>query len=286
MGTNHKAGLQASRILAMQNADGTWGKMFHTLSQPKKGALLTTEQALRRLKRLGFTIGDPPIQKAVDYMCACLLGERKIDDYWEKTHDWGLFTKLMLSTWIRIFEPDNPIALSFAKRWSTVITKAFESGTYHAGAYFKAYQEEFSSTPKGGREIDFSDFYHLHLLCGVLSKTTEARMIEYILAKPGGIFYVYQKPLNVLPDVFASLETSRYLAAVEILSAYQQSKKKLRYVTDWLEHNKDVNGQWDLGAKARDDIYFPLSDSWRKQENRKADCTERIAALLQSLTFA
>lgn len=30
--------------------------------------------------------------------------------------------------------------------------------------------------------------------------------------------------------------------------------------------------------------YLPLSDSWRKAENRKNDCTERITALLQRLS--
>ena len=82
---NHKEGLLANKIIGLQKDDGTWGQGFHSLSQPNRRDPLTTEQALRRLKVLGFTIKDTPIRKAVDCMTLCLLGERKIDCYWENT---------------------------------------------------------------------------------------------------------------------------------------------------------------------------------------------------------
>ena len=167
---NHKDGKLANKIIELQNDDGTWGQAFHSLSQTNKRYPLTTEQALRRLKVLGFSINDTPIRKAVDCMISCLCGERKIDNYWEKTHNWGLFTQLMLSTWVRIFEPDNEQALKFSKRWSNIIEKAFESGTYNNDAYLDEYICEFSSKPKGTRELDFSDFYHIHLFQNVLSE--------------------------------------------------------------------------------------------------------------------
>ena len=83
----HKAGKIAEQIIALQNADGTWGNEFHSLSVPNNKKPLTTEQALRRLKLLGFTLNDEPIRKAVDCMTACLNGERKKDNYREKTRE-------------------------------------------------------------------------------------------------------------------------------------------------------------------------------------------------------
>lgn len=278
---NHKDSIIARKILELQKDDGTWGEMFHSMSAPNKRHPLTTEQALRRLKVLGFTIDDPPIRKAVDCMEACLRGERRIDDYWEKVHDWELFTQLMLSTWIRIYEPDNETALSFAKRWAKVIEYAFKDGAYDNSAYLVAYKNEFSSKPRGAREVDFVDFYHVNLLQGVLSEKTENLMLDYIMTK--GIYYIYGSPLNQLPGEFASRETSSYLAAIEILSGYKLAKNKLGFVAKWLEANRDENGQWDLGAKANDNLYFPLSDSWRRDEYRKADCTERIEAILEKI---
>lgn len=283
---DYRNGETARRIIELQKDDGTWGNMFHSLAMPTNRAPLTTEQALRRLKILGFTIQDPPIRKAVDCMTACLRGERKIDDYWEKGIDWDLYTKLMLSTWVRIFEPNNETALTFARRWANIMENTFEGGTYDAAAYQKAYMQEFYNRTKGGREIDFVSFYEMNLLQGLLSKKTESLMLDYVLQHKKGIYYIYYKPIDELPSTFASIEASRYLSAVEILAGYQSAGEKLGFVVQWLEDNKDENGQWDFGSKARDNIYFPLSDSWRTAAYRKADCTERVSKIINVLTTA
>ncbi|MDO5398899.1 MAG: hypothetical protein Q4G33_13320, partial [bacterium] len=223
------------------------------------------------------------IRKAINCMTACLRGERKIDDYSEKSHDWPLFTKLMLSTWVRIFEPDNEIALSFAKQWANVISKAFESRTYNDAAYIEAYISEFHSKPKGARERDFADFYHLNLLKGVLSSDIKSSMLDYVISKTDGIYYAYDKSIMELPKVFKSKETSRYLEAIEILSEYKSAKDKLGFVVSWLEDNKDENGQWDLGAQAKDNLHFPLLDSWRRSSDRIKDCTYRIEKIITNI---
>lgn len=72
----------ANEIRKLQDAEGKWG-WFHTLSRPSSG-VITTEQALRRLHCLGFTMEDDCIQKAVAYMDACLRGEKEIPDRREK----------------------------------------------------------------------------------------------------------------------------------------------------------------------------------------------------------
>lgn len=280
---DYRYGKIAQQIIELQNEDGTWGSEFHSLSIPNSKKALTTEQALRRLKILGFSMLDEPIQKAVDCMQASLSGEKRIDNYWEKTHDWELFTKLMLSTWIKIFDPENKIALDFAKRWANVIEKTFLEGTYNAEAYLNAYYTEFGKKPRGAREIDFVTFYHMNLLQGVLSKETESRMLDYVINYDKGVYYVYGKKLKDLPNVFASLDASRYLAAIEILSGYRLAKEKLGFFVNWVEENRDALGQWDLGVKVKDNLYFPLSDSWKNTEVRKADCTEKIQTILNKL---
>ena len=59
--------------------------------------------------------------------------------------------------------------------------------------------------------------------------------------------------------------------------------KKLKFVAAWLAENRGSDGLWDMGADAKDGIHFPLSDSWRKIEDRKRDCTQRIKRLLNRL---
>lgn len=262
----YKNGKTAQQILSLQNEDGTWGYEFHSLSIPTNKKPLTTEQALRRLKLLGFTIEDKPIRKAVDCMTACLSGERKIDNYREKTRDWDLFTRLMLSTWIRIFEPDNELALECAKYWVNRIEDAFND-------------EKCEDSVRAG----FVTFYELNLLQGLLTEETESRMLDYVIHYEKGIYYIYGKRISELPRTFQSIDTSRYLEAVDILTGYKLAKEKLRFVREWLEEKQGEDGKWDLGAKAKDNLYFPLSDSWKTAENRKADCTEKISSILKKL---
>lgn len=98
-----------------------------------------------------------------------------------------------------------------------------------------------------------------------------------------GIYYIYDKKLSILPEVFESKEASRYLAAIEMLAKYKHSRSKLKFVVNWLDDNRNENGNWDMGKTVNDKLYFPLSDDWRKKETREADCTERIVKLKSAL---
>lgn len=279
---DHKNSIWAKQILDSRNTEGMWGN-FHTLSRPVSNKAITTEQAIRRLRILGYTREDEAIQIVLERMCLCVSGERKIDNYFEKTHDWPLFEKLMLSAWIRLFEPENEIAMEVARKWAFIAERAFRGGQYSKEDDVEGFQQQFGRKPKSGFETGFGMFYHAALLQGVLSAETESLLLDYYLSRPEGIYYIYNKCLGSLPETFASRETSSYLAAIELLSGYRQAREKLKFVVRWLETNKDENGKWDLGAGAKDGIYFPLSDSWRKQEFRIADCTERINHIMQKV---
>lgn len=52
---------------------------------------------------------------------------------------------------------------------------------------------------------------------------------------------------------------------------------------DWLQDNKDENDKWDLGVRIKDNMYFPLSDSWRKSSDRIKDCTYRIEKIIENI---
>lgn len=278
----HKDGKWARQLIALQDSDGKWG-WFHSLSKFCE-APVTTEQALRRLEYLGYTIEDECIQKAVAYMEDCLTGKKSIPDRREKLHDWGIFTSLILATWIRRFTGDNPAANQVAGQWSDVVSCAFAKGTYDHSEYVLAYHGLLGMKPKGGRLIDFVNFYPISLLRGYLDKKTECAVMDYVLNKENGIYYIYESRISVLPQVFESKQASRYLAALELLSQYKQAAYKLSFAADWLEAHKNVSGKWDMGPTVRDKVYFPLSDDWRKKGVREKDCTERIEKVLCSLT--
>lgn len=274
----YKDSIWAKEIIMKQNHEGSWG-YFHTLSEPNKYPI-TTEQALRRLQILGYTIDDEPIQRAVSYMSDCLVGKKQTPDRREKLHNWDVFTDLMLSTWIRRFTNEIDKANSVAVTWANIVTRAFSKGEYLYADYMNAYESAFGMIPRGGRLVDFVSFYQVSLLVDQLDESTESKVFDYILNKEDGIYYIYGQRLTVLPASFMSKPASRYLGAIELMSLYRRNISKLRFVTDWLESNQNESGCWDMGSGVKDYVYFPLSDTWRQKSNREMDCKYRIKNLL------
>ena len=272
------------QIVDLQHEDGSWG-CFHTLSQPTKAQPMTTEQALRRLRILGLTKEDEPINRAIAYMEENLI-QPFPTVFHEKKHDAKTYGDLMLATWIRLFDANNEAALAVAKKWTKIISFAFQDGVYSNGRYISAYETEFVKlNPKAGCLADFVVFYQLALLPGLLLPEVENAMLDYVLPHKRGIAYIYNEPVSALPELFASKKASMYLAAIELLSAYESASGKLGFVTNWLLENRDADGSWDMGAVVKDGIHFPLSDSWRKSEDRRRDCTVRITKLLKTLGY-
>jgi integrase len=270
------------QITLLQHEDGSWG-YFHTLSQPTKEQPMSTEQALRRLRILGLTKDDAPVQKALDYMRDVLLGKRQPPDGREKVLNWDAFEAHMVAAWIRLFEQDDDVALPVARMWAEIITLSFADGAFNEDVYATEYRKRIPVLNKGERLIMLPQFYMVNLLKGQLDEDTESRFVDHIINNPGGIYYVNNTKIADLPAVFASRQTSFYLAALEQIAGYSCAGEKLRFAVKWLHGHRYDNGEWDMGASARDGIYFPLSDSWRKQEDRRRDCTVRIEKLLKAL---
>lgn len=269
----------ARQIIEWQDEEGKWGD-FHSLAVPGNSHI-TTEQALRRLEKLGYTMEDECIQKAVQYMNDCLVRKKNIPDRVEKIHDWNVFTALLLATGIRRFTKDNPAANRIAEQWAEITTEAFRSGNYQQEVYIDAYKRILK--PNGERICGLETYYPVSLLCDCLEEKTECAFLDYILQFHKGIYYVYEGKLSILPEVFSSKEASHYLGAIELLARYKHAKSRLQFVADWLEANRSEKGSWDMGKTVNDKVYFPLSDDWRKAESREADCTERVEKLLRMI---
>lgn len=275
----YRNGKWARQIIAMQHPDGGWG-CFHTL-RGDSDTPMTTELALHRLERLGYTAEDECIQAAIACM-ESLLQTGVLPEGNEKTSDFRTFVDLIVATRIRRFTDQCAPANEIAGKWAQVITKAFSSGMFSQADYDACYIQVFGRKPKGGRLTDFVNFYQLSLLAGLLDKETESLMLDYVLTHKEGIYYVYEDRLDNAPDKFQSKKASRYLAAMELLSRYETGKHKLSFACSWLMDNQHPDGTWDMGAAAKDGVYFPLSDRWDKM-TRKEDTTHRINRLLSVL---
>lgn len=64
-------------------------------------------------------------------------------------------------------------------------------------AYAEAYISEFNSKPKGDRERDFVDFYHLNLLKGILSPENDKNTCILRIKLTDGILFDNGKKYNV-----------------------------------------------------------------------------------------
>ena len=274
----------ANDILKLQQDNGSWG-YFHSLSYPVSNQPITTEQALRRLKILGYTKEDKPIKKAMNYLQNCLSGKEKILDRVEKFHNWKIFTELMFSTWIKIYSYENKLANEIVRKWSCIINKTFETGQYNSTSYISEYNKIFGIVPKGGRLINFDSFYQISLLCNNLNKNIEPIFFKNVLELEKGIYYIYGNKLLTVPKVFKSKNTNWYINAIELLAEYNnvECKKQLDFVVKWLKKNMIEENKWDMGIESKDGINFPLSDSWRKVEDRIKDCTYRIEKLINKI---
>lgn len=187
--TDYKNSKWALEIIELQKEDGSWG-YFHSLSNPSENNRITTEQAIRRLAILGYTIKDEPIGKAVAYMQDCLAGKKVIPDRREKLHNWDIFTALMLATWIRRFTKDDDKANQVGKKWAEIINYAFLDGGYDHNRYVEIYQKIHGIPPRGGRLVDVVNFYHVSLVADLLPAQTALAFLDYILQKETGIYYI------------------------------------------------------------------------------------------------
>ena len=286
--SEYKNGKWASQIIGLQKDDGSWGYL-HSLSMPTSKQPITTEQAVGRLRRLGFTKDDAVIKRALSYMHDCLAGTKEIPDRPEKRVDWGIFTDLLLATWIRRFTDDDTLANSVAKKWKTVVNAAFLYGKYDPDEYIIAFYDIMKpkcGTVKRTKELLRIDYYYpISILVGEIDESIEKSYFDYIMDSKTGYYYGFTGALTQLPINFCSKEASRYLSAIELYCEYQNRycKDKLRFVIDWLNGNKNANGKWDMGAVVKDGTCFPLSDSWRTVELRESDCTYRIKKIISAL---
>lgn len=272
---DYRNGKWANEIISLQHPNGSWG-CFHTLRHDSETPM-TTEMALLRLERLGYTAEDACIIKAISYM-ESILHTGQFPEGKEKTSDFETFADLIVAVWIRRFTNQSVPANEIADKWARIITEAFSSGVYSQADYNAGYMRMFGRKPKGGRLTDFVNFYQLSILPGMLDEHTESLMLDYVIKHEDGIYYIFENCLENIPFEFRSKKASRYLAAIELLSRYASAKDKLSFVCEWLQANQQENGTWDMGAEAKDGVFFPLSDRWDKAK-RVLDCTYRISKI-------
>ncbi|HHU23950.1 MAG: hypothetical protein PHG08_08870 [Bacilli bacterium] len=266
--------MKKEELAKIQNPDGGFGR-FHSMST---NSPITTEKALRRFWFLNLNKDYPILSKCLEYVRKCLYKEIVIPDRREKVINWDVFEELMFSSWLNLFKVEDEKVSSIQLQWKSVIENSIIDNQFDYTEYKKQYRLLFGN--KGLREISPSNFYMVCLLKNMLTPSAKNAYFQYLMEK--GIYYIYDKNLYELPKAFDSKSTISHLIAIKLVADYAE-ENELDFVKDWLYGNRNSNGQWEMPSLKPDGVVFPVSDNWRKGENKKSDINRFIKDVICSL---
>jgi len=181
---------------------------------------------------------------------------------------------------LALIDEHHPLIEPYLQYWAKVVAYAFAGGTYDREAEL-AREQALTGIPSR-RLYPFHVYYPLLILSSTrhrLSPDLERRMLEFLLHKPGGIYYVCEKSLDVFPQIGEKGFMS-WLHAQEILSRFEAWKGFAADILNWLWSQRNETGLWNMGKGTYHSAFIPLSESWRRAGSRMVDCSVRVLSLL------
>jgi hypothetical protein len=270
-------------LAAEQWEDGGWGA-FHSMNTRRRQRVPTTEVGVERALALGLDRMHPILQKASRYIVEAMVGERTFPDYHEKNDRWPTGMRLFLASTLSRIQPDHPLLDEDRRLWLEIARRTFRSGEYREEDEIGAHAELTGATVKDSYLV-LNGRYQLNILGsvpGLLSEELERALLRWLWSRPDGIGY-----LNVLlsapPPCGKPGPLDRWLASVESLARlFPAWVRFARPSVDWLWAQQNDQGFWDLGPRPPFSSYLPLSDSWRRTQDRVFDWTTRVLSLLRA----
>ena len=267
-----------------QHSDGTWGR-FHTRDSRLRSPFPTTEIAISTALDCGLDKHHPILAKAMAKVREYAKGVCSWPDRAE-IHD----NPLAWNVWVRHFsagvlaqvDSTHPALEPFRQVWAEAVKVSFQSGEYDRRAEIRALNDLLGCRMKD--PIPFHKKYPLIILSSRrngLPDELEKRMLEYLLQAPQGIYYVCAGPLNSFPEI-SSHYFWGWMQGHKLLSRFATWLDRCAEAANWIWFQRDEAGLWDLGSKVRRKPYtsLPLSESWKRPENRRIDSSVEVLSLL------
>jgi hypothetical protein len=267
-----------------QRTDGTWGR-FHTQDSSVKQTFPTTESAISTALDLGVDRNDPVLHKVQPVILDYMDGKTSWPDRPEK-HDnplaWFVWVKHFSAAVLALIDMYHPRLEAYWDLWHEALKAAFRSGEYDRQREIDALNSLLKCRMKN--PVPFHKKYPLLILSATgnqLSGGLERKMLDFIMNSPSGIYYVYGKDLSVLPPIL-SRDFWHWCRAHQMLSRFFLWQEFSAKAVNWIWAQRTAEGFWDLGGKIsrRPFTSFPLSESWRRPENRMIDSTVEMLGLL------
>ncbi len=281
--------LQGSKWITLlqrsQWPDGTWGR-FHTQDTTIKQPFPTTETAITTALDCGLDRHSPILQSVVDILLAYMDGQICWPDRPEK-HDnpqaWFQVSVPYISAAVLAhIDRSHPRLDDYWQIWAQAVRVSFQSGTYDRQKEIEALNLLWKCRMKN--PAPFHVKYPLLLLSAThhqLPENLERQLLKTVMHSPSGIYYVYSKNIRELPQIL-SRDFWGWFQAHQLLSRFRLWVDWAEEALNWIWAQRTEEGLWDVGSKVRRKPYscFPLSESWRRPENRKIDGSVAILGLL------
>ncbi len=277
------AALQTHWVKELENAqesNGIWGR-FHSQDTKVKKTFRTSEAAIQRALSLGLDKDDVILKRAFAYMEKFLLGQVQWSDWAEKHEGWVVNTRFITAGTLAKIDPLHSILPPYYAVWVEILKRTFASGAYDATAERGAHRQ-LNAIFTPGKYLHLGMLYPLLILASgsqPLPAELEDSLLQWLWQRAEGMYYVTPHRLSDFP-VISSPRFCGWLTALEVLSRFPRWEHAAGATIDWVWSQRGSDGLWDMGASARADISYPLSDSWRDAKLRKIDCSTRILALL------
>jgi hypothetical protein len=273
-----------AQLKSSQWTDGTWGR-FHTQDSSVKQPFPTTESAITTALDLGLDRHDPVLQKVLAVILDYVDGKTSWPDHPEK-HDnplaWFVWVKHFSAAVLALIDKHHPRLDEYWDLWSEALKSAFRSGEYDRQSEITALNSLLKCRMKN--PVPFHKKYPLLILSATgnqLSGDLERKMLDFVMNAPSGIYYVYGKDISVLPSIH-SRDFWNWCRAHLLLSRFRLWQELSTEAVNWIWAQRSAQGFWDLGSKIYRKPFtsFPLSESWRRPENRIIDSTVEMLGLL------
>lgn len=280
--------LQTSRWVILlqqsQQPDGAWGR-FHTQDTTLKQPFATTEAAITTALDSGLDCTSPILAKVQTVILRYMSSEICWPDPPEK-HDnplgWYAHVPQVSAGVLAQIDPRHPRLGDFWQLWAEALRVSFQSGVYDRRKEIEVLNQLFKCQMK--KPIPFHVKYPLLILSAAnrrLPEDLERQVLDYVMHSPAGIYYVYDQTISDPPAV-DSRRFWGWIQAHRLLARFPAWKEAAEDAVNWIWAQRGADGLWDAssGVSRKPFSCFPLSESWRRIENRKIDASVVMLDLL------
>lgn len=269
--------MKLDTLRKLQFDDGSFGP-FHSMSS--NGAM-TTERALRRFYYLSLTSDHEIVRKTLKYVSECLNRDTIISDRREKAIQWDAFCDLMFSSWLFLFSCHSSKVKEVRELWISILEESIVNGTFDKRKYNEVYRYYIKRLNTGERAINPASFYVVVLVRDGLNEAAKKSYLDYIMQQ--GIYYIYDRPLNRLPEKFGTKNSFEYLEAIRLILPYTKEKGELLFIKEWIDKQIYQIDEVMPYVKADGMIFPKLAENWRKKKSKQDDITSYLEEFLKIL---